>query len=126
MPPSTWYRFVAGLNVRLRLVRKGFLKMKFRQVIEWLETFANPTLRIYGVHVDLALFQTTVIGYCQYGLVIYSVEETQHVLLAYPDESSRDGQHSRYKCLYWSILAHMLFFVFARNPFGGKGYTKCI
>lgn len=98
MPPTTWYRFVAGLNARLRLVHKGCLKMKFRPIIEWLETFANPTLRIYGMRVDLALFQATVNGYCQYGLLIYSGEEMDHVSLGYPDESRQDEQHSRYVC----------------------------
>ncbi|KAH6774219.1 ephrin type-B receptor [Perilla frutescens var. hirtella] len=94
VPPTTWYRFVAGLNARLRLVHKGCLKMKFHPVIEWLEAFANPTLRIYGVHVDLALFQATVNGYCQYGLMIYSTEEMDHLSLGYPDEVPRNEQHS--------------------------------
>ncbi|KAL0311912.1 UNVERIFIED_CONTAM: hypothetical protein Sradi_5590500 [Sesamum radiatum] len=75
VPPTTWYRFVAGLNAQLRLVRRGCLRSKFRPVIQWLETFANPALSAYRVHVDLAWFQATTDGYCHYGLLIYAVEE---------------------------------------------------
>lgn len=99
MPPTTWYRFVAGLNVQLRLVRRGCFRGKFRQVIQWLETFANPALRIYGVHVDLASFQATINGYCHYGLLIDAVEEDMdHVSLGFPVGTPRNEQHSRYAC----------------------------
>ncbi|PIN24717.1 hypothetical protein CDL12_02540 [Handroanthus impetiginosus] len=95
VPPTTWYRFVAGLNAQLRLVRRGCLRAKFRLVLEWLETFANPALRVYGVHVDLAWFQATTDGYCHYGLLVYAVEgEMDHVSLASPDGGPRSG-HSR-------------------------------
>lgn len=96
MPPTTWYRFVAGLNARLRLVHKGCLKRKFRPIIEWLETCANTKLQNYGVRVDLAMFQARVDGYCQYGLVIYSAEEVDHVSFEYPNEAHQNEQHSRY------------------------------
>ncbi|CAK9181652.1 unnamed protein product [Ilex paraguariensis] len=75
IPPTTWYRFVAGLNAQLRLVRRGCLRVMFQPVIRWLETLANPALRVYGVHVDIAWFQATSGGYCQYGLLVYAVEE---------------------------------------------------
>ncbi|XP_057477166.1 uncharacterized protein LOC130764890 isoform X1 [Actinidia eriantha] len=75
VPPTTWYRFVAGLNAQLRLVRRGRLKVMFRPVLRWLETHANPALRIHGVRVDLAWFHATACGYCQYGLLVYAVEE---------------------------------------------------
>lgn len=65
---------MAGLNAQLRLVRCGHLKITFGHVIIWLETHANPTLSTYGIHVDLAWFQPTSSGYCQFGLVVYANE----------------------------------------------------
>ncbi|PKI68525.1 hypothetical protein CRG98_011074 [Punica granatum] len=75
IPPTTWYRLVAGLNAQLRLVRRGRLRVTLRPVLRWLETHANPALRIHGVRVDLAWFQATSCGYFQYGLLVYAVEE---------------------------------------------------
>ncbi|XP_077212654.1 uncharacterized protein LOC143847765 isoform X1 [Tasmannia lanceolata] len=75
VPPTIWYRLVAGLNAHLRLVRRGHLRLTFQPVLNWLETHANPTLSIHGVWVDLAWFQATGFGYCQFGLVVYAVEE---------------------------------------------------
>ncbi|KAA8525197.1 hypothetical protein F0562_006939 [Nyssa sinensis] len=75
VPPTTWYLFVAGLNAQLRLVRQGCLRAMFRPVIRWLETHANPALRIHGLCVDLAWFQATTHGYCHYGRLVYAVEE---------------------------------------------------
>ncbi|KAK9273478.1 hypothetical protein L1049_018288 [Liquidambar formosana] len=75
LPPTTWYRLVAGLNAHLRLVRCGRLRVTFRLVLRWLETHANPALRIHGVQVDLAWFQATACGYCQYGLLVYAVDD---------------------------------------------------
>jgi len=57
----------------LRLVRKGRLRVMFPAVVTWIETYANPTLKIYGVRVDLALFQATSGNNHQYGLMISSV-----------------------------------------------------
>ncbi|KAK6944883.1 hypothetical protein RJ641_025985 [Dillenia turbinata] len=74
VPPTIWYRLVAGLNAQLRLVRRGYLRMTFRPVIHWLESHANPTLKAHGVRVDLAWFQPTVCGYCQFGLLISAME----------------------------------------------------
>ena len=73
--PTTWYRLVAGLNAQLRLVRRGRLKVTFRPVLRWLETHANPALRVHGVQVDLAWFQATSSGYCQYGLLVYAADD---------------------------------------------------
>ncbi|GLU09988.1 hypothetical protein SLE2022_268200 [Rubroshorea leprosula] len=70
VPPTTWFRLAAGLNAQLRLVRYGHLKITFGHVISWLETHANPTLSTYGVRVDLAWFQPTSSGYCQFGLMV--------------------------------------------------------
>ncbi|OMP05522.1 hypothetical protein CCACVL1_01872 [Corchorus capsularis] len=70
VPPTIWYRLVAGLNCQLRLVRSGQLKLTLGHVISWLETHANPTLISYGVRVDLAWFQPTSSGYCQFGLIV--------------------------------------------------------
>ncbi|XVF48616.1 hypothetical protein PTKIN_Ptkin03bG0204300 [Pterospermum kingtungense] len=75
VPPTTWYRLVAGLNAQLRLVRRGRLRVTFRPVVRWLETHANPALRTHGVRIDLAWFQAVPGGYCQYGLLLHSVEE---------------------------------------------------
>ncbi|KAF5797813.1 hypothetical protein HanRHA438_Chr07g0295721 [Helianthus annuus] len=73
VPPTTWYRFVAGLNAQLRLVRRGRLRVMFSPIVTWIETYANPTLKIYGVRVDLALFQATSGDNHQYGIVVTSV-----------------------------------------------------
>ncbi|CAK9138403.1 unnamed protein product [Ilex paraguariensis] len=96
VPPTTWYRFVAGLNAQLRLVCRGCLRAMFRPVLRWLETFANPALRIYGVHVDLAWFQATAGGYCQYGLLVYAIEEeSESILFENTDGMTRSELHSR-------------------------------
>ncbi|KDO79951.1 hypothetical protein CISIN_1g0005072mg, partial [Citrus sinensis] len=73
VPPTICYRLVAGLNAQLRLVRRGRLRATFRPVLRWLETHANPTLQLHGLRVDLAWFQATACGYCQYGLLVYAV-----------------------------------------------------
>lgn len=75
VPPTTWYRLVAGLNAHLRLVRRGCFRKTFRPVLKWLESHANPVLKNYGLRVDLAWFQATACGYCQYGLLVYAVDE---------------------------------------------------
>ncbi|XP_038710741.1 uncharacterized protein LOC120005270 isoform X1 [Tripterygium wilfordii] len=75
VPPTTWYRLVAGLNAQLRLVRRGWLRVTFLPVLRWLETHANPALRMHGVHVNLAWFQASACGYYQYGLLVYAVED---------------------------------------------------
>ena len=79
MPPTIWYRLVAGLNAQLRIVCCGHLKVTFRHVISWLDVYANPTLRSYGVRVDLAWFQPTASGYCLFGLVVYATENESTV-----------------------------------------------
>ncbi|KAL3629998.1 hypothetical protein CASFOL_022982 [Castilleja foliolosa] len=94
VPPTTWYRFVAGLNAQLRLVSRGCLRAKFSPVLQWLETLANPALRVYGVHVNLAWFQATTDGYCHYGLTIYAVEEVDRLSLGSNDGESRNEHRS--------------------------------
>ncbi|XP_014509165.1 uncharacterized protein LOC106768496 isoform X1 [Vigna radiata var. radiata] len=74
VPPTIWYRLVAGLNAQLRLVRRGHLKITFAPVISWLDIYANPKFATYGVRVDLAWFQPTASGYCQFGIVVYANE----------------------------------------------------
>ncbi|XLS67626.1 hypothetical protein HN51_018649 [Arachis hypogaea] len=94
--PTTWYRLVAGLNAQLRLVRRGRLRVTFRPVLKWLETHANPALSIHGIGVDLGWFQATSSGYCNYGLVVYALEDE-----GYPsgaeniDVASRTEERSR-------------------------------
>jgi hypothetical protein len=61
------------MNAQLRLVHRGNLKATFLPVLKWLETHANPALDTYRVRVDLAWFQATALGYCQYGLVIHDL-----------------------------------------------------
>ncbi|OVA14460.1 hypothetical protein BVC80_1361g12 [Macleaya cordata] len=75
VPPTIWYRLIAGLNAHLRLVRRGHLRVTFLPILSWIESHANPALSIRGVRVDLAWFQATACGYCQFGLVVYAVEE---------------------------------------------------
>ncbi|XP_019446403.1 PREDICTED: uncharacterized protein LOC109349844 [Lupinus angustifolius] len=72
VPPTIWYRLVAGLNAQLRLVRRGHLKITFGPVINWLDVYANTALATYGVRVDLGWFQPTASGYCQFGLVVHA------------------------------------------------------
>ncbi|XP_020244404.1 uncharacterized protein LOC109822590 isoform X2 [Asparagus officinalis] len=75
LPPTIWYRLVAGLNAQLRLVRRGHLKKTLLPIICWLETHANPFLSMHGIMVELAWFQATASGYCQLGLVVYAAED---------------------------------------------------
>jgi len=75
VPSSIWHRLVAGLNAQLRLVRHGNLNTSFLPVFKWLESHANPALNTYRVRVDLAWFQATALGYCQFGLVLHAVGE---------------------------------------------------
>ncbi|EES02326.1 hypothetical protein BDA96_03G040300 [Sorghum bicolor] len=87
VPSWIWHRLVAGLNAQLRLVRCGNLKVTFLPVIDWLETHANPSLAENGIRVDLAWFQATALGYCQFGLLVYAVEG--EAALTEPDGSPR-------------------------------------
>ncbi|CAL5408870.1 unnamed protein product [Camellia sinensis] len=75
VPPTIWYRLVAGLNAQLRLVRRGHLRTSFCLIMNWLETHANLTLSPYGVHVDLACFQPIACDYRQFGLTVHAVED---------------------------------------------------
>lgn len=69
---------MAGLNAQLRSVCLGHLRLNLEQVLNWLNTFANPTLLMHGIRVDLAWFQPTASGYCQFGLVV-RVTENEHI-----------------------------------------------
>lgn len=71
--PTTWYRFVAGLNAQLRLVQQGKLRSTFRSVMRWIETHGNPALRRHGVRVDLARFQASPSSSCQYGILVHTI-----------------------------------------------------
>eukprot|EP00261_Vitis_vinifera_P024071 XP_010656239.1 PREDICTED: uncharacterized protein LOC100252538 [Vitis vinifera] len=75
VPPTIWYRLVAGLNAQLRLVCCGHLRITLGSVVSWLETHANPTLCTYGVRIDLAWFQPTACGYRQFGLLVCASED---------------------------------------------------
>lgn len=95
MPPTTWYRFVAGLNAQLRLVRRGRLRGMFQNVVMWLETYANPTLKNYGVRVDLAFFEPTNGEYYQYGLLVSSVDEPDLISFENTDTTNKESQQAR-------------------------------
>ncbi|KAK9102258.1 hypothetical protein Sjap_019512 [Stephania japonica] len=73
--PTIWYRLVAGLNARLRLVRRGRLKTSFIPVISWLESHANSVLSSHGLRIDLAWFQATASCYCQFGVLVQAADE---------------------------------------------------
>ncbi|GJT46115.1 hypothetical protein Tco_0954830 [Tanacetum coccineum] len=94
VPPTAWYRFVAGLNAQLRLVIRGRLRAMFRNVVAWLETFANPTLKIYGVRVDLAYFEATSGDYYQYGLVVSDFDEPEFISFENTDTTTQEGQQA--------------------------------
>ncbi|XP_059638281.1 uncharacterized protein LOC132280165 isoform X2 [Cornus florida] len=96
IPPSIWYRLVAGLNAQMRLVRRGHLRTTLCLVISWLETHANPTLSAHGVRVDLACFPPSACGYRQFGLIVCAVEdETVQPSVEGPDGSLLSEQQSR-------------------------------
>ncbi|XP_027173507.1 uncharacterized protein LOC113773152 [Coffea eugenioides] len=89
VPPTIWYRLVAGLNAQLRLVRRGHFRATFNPVICWLETHANPTLKSHGVRVDLACFQPSASGYRQFGLLVCAIEsEALRSAVDRPDKHS--------------------------------------
>ncbi|XP_010526074.1 PREDICTED: uncharacterized protein LOC104803741 [Tarenaya hassleriana] len=94
IPPTTWYRFVAGLNAQLRLVHQGRLKLTFRSVLRWLETHGNPALKIHGVRVDLARFQTpSSSASCQYGLMVQTVAVDEEISTRSVDEPPQTEHH---------------------------------
>ncbi|XP_075489131.1 LOW QUALITY PROTEIN: uncharacterized protein LOC142527987 [Primulina tabacum] len=100
VPPTVWYRFVAGLNAQLRLAHRGFLRSKFHRILRWLELFANPALSNYGVHADLAWFPSTTDGYCHYGLLVYAVDEDKNIESLRCDDGLGNQQHSRSISIY--------------------------
>lgn len=113
-PPTTWYRFVAGLNAQLRLVRKGRLKSMFRPILIWLETFGNPALKMYGLHVDLTRFQATTGASCQYGLLVYALDgQDEQISLESQDGTPRSDQQTWYIVLLQYTPSRMeVFFPF--------------
>ncbi|KAJ0251957.1 Glycine-rich protein [Hirschfeldia incana] len=99
VPPTTWFRFVAGLNAQLRLVQQGKLRSTFRSVMRWIETHGNPALKRNGVRVDLARFQTSPTSSCQYGILVQTIvdevasnetEQQQHPWGVQIDNTSSD------------------------------------
>ncbi|KAL6517051.1 hypothetical protein OROHE_018011 [Orobanche hederae] len=100
VPPTIWYRLVAGLNAQLRLVRRGHLRSTFRPVVSWIETHANKTLRTHGVRVDLTRFQPSASGYCQFGLVLCAIkdERTHSAGQGSDTRLLREKQSRNFKC----------------------------
>ncbi|PON67877.1 ephrin type-B receptor [Parasponia andersonii] len=109
VPPTTWYRLVAGLNAQLRLVRRGRLRVTFRPVLRWLESYANPALRSHGIRVDLAWFQATACGYSHYGLLVYAIEEESNwASIGSVDGAIQTGQQPCVKSFFQENLSsHM-------------------
>ncbi|KAL5558615.1 hypothetical protein UlMin_034826 [Ulmus minor] len=109
VPPTTWFRLVAGLNAQLRLVRRGRLRVTFRPVLRWLENYANPALRIHGIGVDLAWFHATACGYCHYGILVYAIEEeSSPTSIRSFDGAVWTEQESRLKSTFeGNLLDHM-------------------
>lgn len=89
VPPTTWYRFVAGLNAQLRLVQQGKLRSTFRSVMRWIETHGNPALKRNGVRVDLARFQTSPSSSCQYGILVQTIVDDEVA----SNETEQQQQH---------------------------------
>ncbi|KAL2500987.1 glycine-rich protein [Forsythia ovata] len=109
VPPTIWYRLVAGLNAQLRLVRSGHLKATFHPVICWLETHANRTLSTHGVHADLIRFQPSANGYCQFGLVVCAIEdESTHSSIQGLDKSLLLEKHSRLPGNRWKKALNLV------------------
>ncbi|XP_022893269.1 uncharacterized protein LOC111407817 isoform X2 [Olea europaea var. sylvestris] len=109
VPPTIWYRFVAGLNAQLRLVRRGHLKATFHPVICWLETHANRTLSTHGVHVELICFQPSASGYRQFGLLVCAIEdESTHSSIQGLDKSLLLEQHSQLPGNRWKKALNLV------------------
>ncbi|KAF5959750.1 hypothetical protein HYC85_000959 [Camellia sinensis] len=114
VPPTIWYRLVAGLNAQLHLVRRGHLRTSFCLIMNWLETHANPTLSPYGVHVDLACFQPIACSYRQFGLSVHSVEdESTQPSVEEPNVDEfyklRSCKHLKRRRLY--VILSLLYFI---------------
>uniref|UniRef100_A0A803N494 DUF8003 domain-containing protein n=1 Tax=Chenopodium quinoa TaxID=63459 RepID=A0A803N494_CHEQI len=102
VPPTSWYRLVAGLNAHLRLVRRGCLRKSFRPVLRWLESHANPKLKNYALRIDLAWFQATACGYCHIRVGNSSGYPWEDALL--DNVSKTDEYLMRQKRSYGAIL----------------------
>ncbi|CAI5978293.1 unnamed protein product [Closterium sp. NIES-65] len=57
IPPTVWYRLVAGLNAHLRTVSHGSLQRSLKPLLRWLCTHVNPSLEAHGVSAHLAWLQ---------------------------------------------------------------------
>ncbi|CAI5977244.1 unnamed protein product [Closterium sp. NIES-65] len=68
IPPTVWYRLVAGLNAHLRTVSHGSLQRSLKPLLRWLCTHVNPSLEAHGVSAHLAWLQVRP-GCCRCALV---------------------------------------------------------
>ncbi|KAJ8774786.1 hypothetical protein K2173_017232 [Erythroxylum novogranatense] len=119
VPPTTWYRTVAGLNAQLRLVCRGRLRVTFRPVLRWLETHANAALKVHGVHADLAWVQATACGYCQYGLLVYAIiEENELTSADNVDGAKRNEQLSWFNLGFCNISVDSVKSIYREIPSG--------
>ncbi|XP_042055568.1 uncharacterized protein LOC121800075 [Salvia splendens] len=109
LPPTIWYRLVAGLNAQLRLVRRGHLRATFYPVVSWLGTHVNGKLRAHGVQVGLTRFQPSASGYCQYGLILCSIDEDITRLSSQePDRSISFENQSRLPANRWKKALNLV------------------
>eukprot|EP00850_Spirogloea_muscicola_P023100 SM000328S12470 [mRNA] locus=s328:66061:75568:- [translate_table: standard] len=101
VPATLWYRFVGGLNVHLRTVRRGgLLCSTLEPVIAWLSSHAMPTLGLHGLQLSLAWFQATASGYYQLGLLLSKVESVDS------GNSSPAGFRSKPNVVKMPLLEH--------------------
>eukprot|EP00850_Spirogloea_muscicola_P015255 SM000115S23934 [mRNA] locus=s115:439242:448670:+ [translate_table: standard] len=100
VPATLWYRFVGGLNVHLRTVRRGLLCSTLEPVIAWLSSHAMPTLALHGLQLSLAWFQATASGYYQLGLLLSKVESVDS------DNSSPAGWRNKPNVVKMPLLEH--------------------
>ncbi|XP_047328545.1 uncharacterized protein LOC124931994 [Impatiens glandulifera] len=98
VPPTIWYRLVAGLNAQLRLSFRGHLRVSFELIVSWLDKFANPNLESLNIRIDLAALQPTATGFGQFGIVVHSTSKDESEQSSLNDQKSCNGlkvDHSR-------------------------------
>ncbi|CAI5487186.1 unnamed protein product [Closterium sp. Naga37s-1] len=78
IPPTVWYRLVAGLNAHLRTVSHGSLQRSLKPLLRWLCTHVNPSLEAHGVSAHLAWLQPTSASIIQLALCLDHPESTDH------------------------------------------------
>ncbi|GJP70154.1 hypothetical protein CLOP_g1132 [Closterium sp. NIES-67] len=80
IPPTVWYRLVAGLNAHLRTVTQGNLQGSLKPILRWLCTHVNPSLEAQDVSVSahLAWLQPTSASILQLALCLDHPESNDY------------------------------------------------